>query len=153
MTMYLTLDQAALARAQKCFDAMVASNPDQELSHPEQGIYLKRWKRLSADGSGYYAHKLERSDAESELHDHPFDNTTIMLKGEWLEILPDQQSRIVRPGDLIMRRAHDAHRIEITDGPTHSLFFRGPKIREWGFIAADGTWIHNQEFFRQRGYF
>lgn len=152
MSQCIQLDPQVMRATRQRFDAMLTRAPDQVLRHPEHGIYLERWKSLQNDGSGYYAHVMHRSDVDLELHDHPFDNATILLEGEWLEHLPQGQLLHVRPGDCVIRSAADAHRLELIDGPTKSLFYRGPKIREWGFYAESG-WVHNQAFFRQRGYF
>lgn len=152
MAHYLKLDEQVLGAVKAYYNALTAGKPHQVLAHPDQGVYLERWKSLQEDGSGYYAHLMHRSDADDELHDHPFDNTTILLEGAWVEHLPGGATRSASPGDCIIRQAHEEHRIEIIDGPTKSLFWRGPKIREWGFHTTEG-WVHNQTFFRQRGYF
>jgi hypothetical protein len=50
-----------------------------------------------------------------------------------------------RQGDLILRRASAAHRIELHAGPVWTLFIVGPHIREWGFLCPHG-WRHWREF-------
>jgi hypothetical protein len=50
-------------------------------------------------------------------------------------------------GDIILRRAATAHRIEIdqSGSPAITLFLRGPKLREWGFYSGRG-WQHHHDF-------
>ena len=124
--------------------------PDQLLHHPEYGVYLERWKFLSSDG-GAYIHRFHRSDCDAEWHDHPFDNVSVMLEGKWIEHSA-LGAREITPGMVVVRQAEEAHRIELIEGPSLSLFIVAAKRREWGFHTDDGRWIHNQEFFRMRGY-
>lgn len=129
--------------------------PSQILGKDDKDPYLLRWW-LEKDvtlGSVYLHHML-RSDAEAEMHDHPSDNLTIMLDGEMNE--HTEKGLIVRrPGDIVARRAEQRHRIELS-APIITMWVMGPKIREWGFWREqDGqdVFIHNQDFFRERGYF
>ena len=47
-----------------------------------------------------------------------------------------------RPGDVIRRPATAMHRLEVEDNArVLSLFFTGPKEREWGFDCPQG-WRH-----------
>lgn len=112
--------------------------------------YLQRWYvQRDKEVGNMFVHVIHRSDAEDELHDHPFDNVTIVLDGEIEEILPEG-GRMLQPGDIVVRKAADLHRLVIGQ-PVTTLFVTGPKIREWGF-DMDGAWMHNREFFKLRGY-
>lgn len=129
--------------------------PSQILGRDEKDPYLLRWW-LEKDpqlGSVYLHHML-RSDAENEKHDHPSDNLSIVLDGEMGEHT-DEGFFIRKPGDIIARKAEQRHRIEI-QSPIITMWVMGPKIREWGFWRKEGdqdVFIHNQDFFRERGYF
>ena len=129
-------------------------DPDQTLG-PDDDPYLRRWFiERSRETGNVYLHNTLRSDADPELHDHPWANVSIGLRETVVEEVPDGErttTRLIRPGDVMFREATDRHRLHIAK-PTWTLFVTGPKVREWGFHHADG-WMHNQDFFRLRGYF
>ena len=51
-----------------------------------------------------------------------------------------------KAGDVIARKASDAHRLEIPEGGRAvSIFMTGPVMREWGFHCPQG-WRHWREF-------
>src|SRR3546814_14919442 len=66
--------------------------------------------------------------------------------GYW-EITRDGR-RWIAPGDIVIRKAHEFHRIELEPG-THppTIFWHGPKINDWGFLGADGVKIPANKFF------
>lgn len=107
-----------------------------------------------------YLHCIVRDDDDRALHDHPWLNCSIVLKGAYREIVPDlanvptlhmriwDMPKLVhmrRRGSIIFRRATAAHRLEVAEGPVWSLFITGPKCREWGFHCAWG-WRHWRDF-------
>ncbi|WP_013321625.1 hypothetical protein [Gloeothece verrucosa] len=94
-------------------------------------------------------HKICLSDPD-ELHDHPWWYATLILKGGYWEITP--QGRFWRnPGHFRISNPKSLHRLEIPDGSdgSWSLFFRGPKVREWGFIFQ-GKWINHRQYLQSR---
>ena len=134
-------------------------DPDEIISDTVDGVdvpYLVRWwvkqKTESEQPSeeNIYLHLFLRSDYDRALHDHPFDSTSIILQGSYREHLADGKVRVLSEGDIVTRKAEDAHRIElINDEPVWSLFIRGPKVREWGFLCPDG-WTHWTQFIASR---
>ena len=101
--------------------------------------YLRRYKLLKLFGYGIYIHEILQSDDDSFLHDHPFDFTSVILSGCYYEYMPDC-IRLRTRGKVIHHKAIDAHRLVLNGGPTWTLFIRGPKYREWGFITDKG-WV------------
>lgn len=133
-------------------------------------LYMRRWKlgRLRV-------HHIVRSDADRELHDHPFDFTSFIVKGGYWEILPSggvspQLSAQIggehrvwrRPRSIVRRKAEDLHRIELRakkpfdilqpgvrkgEGETSAwtIVWRGSYRREWGFMTTAG-WMHWRKF-------
>jgi hypothetical protein len=121
--------------------------------------YLIRYRIWSTKRCGIYLHKILRTDTDRNLHDHPFDFTSIILWGgywehgrqavdHWREHLPphglvEQTFEPVRRwygiGSIIRHWACDLHRVEL-DRPAWTLFIRGPRVREWGFLTEDG-WV------------
>ena len=128
--------------------------PHEILTHDERGPYLEKWHlSREADGSARLMHHILRSDGDDELHDHPWDNGTLMVTDGYWEITPKGR-RWVAPDEIVVRKAHEFHRIELEPG-THPLtiFWHGPKINEWGFLGADGIKVPAKEFLaRTAGY-
>lgn len=111
------------------------------------GDYMHRWYILPRnDRQNVYLHHLLRSD-EDLYHDHPWDSTSFIIKGGFWEHLPGVPDPIWRaPGDVIHRKGADAHYLELPKGETSvSLFFTGPKIRDWGFWCG-ARWVHWEEY-------
>lgn len=108
--------------------------------------YLRRWWIIPRnDGCNVYLHEINKSDDDRALHDHPWDNTSFLLHGRYVEHTPHGAFER-RAGDVCQRRAADAHRLEVLPGETAiSLFITGPKIREWGFHCSKG-WVHWRNF-------
>lgn len=118
---------------------------------PDGKPYLYRWEivRSRAIGNVYF-HIQVADDPKRPLHDHPWDNFSVILAGGYDEIWnPDpwhsaddvrQTVRHLRKGDTVFRKASEAHRLELPLGVEYSmsLFSTGPKVREWGFWYPEG---------------
>ena len=115
--------------------------PDFVVGLPE-APYLLRWYIVPRNPwFGIYLHKFVRSDYDRALHDHPKDNISIILRGQYLEHFKTH-TRLRRAGHIIARRAETAHRVELMYGqPCWSLFLTGRERRQWGFHCPSG-WRH-----------
>lgn len=120
--------------------------------------YLRRWYVIPRNRFfNIYLHNMVRSDDDRALHDHPWWNLSVVLRGGYYEFMP--QYRPLYPdiaidvmtsnpqrkwrgvGSLVLRRPADSHRLELPPwkGRTSwSLFITGPKLREWGFWCPRG---------------
>jgi hypothetical protein len=125
--------------------------------------YLRRWHLIPRNRwFNIYLHHFLRSDDERALHDHPWWSLSLILKGGYFEVLPENGIKIYRAGKVVFRKAEHTHRVELfnnlsepslVDGcalgykklPAWTLFITGPKIREWGFHCPHG-WRHWAEF-------
>lgn len=121
---------------------------------PDGNPYLYRWHVIPQNTkANVYFHIQVASDPERPLHDHPWDNTSVILSGGYDEIWNptpwlhepghtsrEQPPRQLRAGDVCHRRAGEAHRLILPpDIPyTMTLFTTGPRVREWGFWFEDG---------------
>ena len=113
---------------------------DQVIGGPSRP-YMLRWYVIPRNRFfNIYLHHFLRSDDDRALHDHPWWNLSILLRGQYLEHTRDRV-RHRRTGYVVLRRATCAHRIELIDGPVWTLFLTGPKIRSWGFHCPQG-WRH-----------
>jgi hypothetical protein len=123
--------------------------PDMLIGRPGDD-YLRRWFVIPRNPIfNIYLHQFLRSDDDRALHDHPWINLSLLLRGEYTEhtiAAGGVRSRVVyRTGNVKLRAARAAHRIELHAGPCWSLFLTGPKIRRWGFHCPNG-WRHWKQF-------
>lgn len=98
-----------------------------------------------------YLHQFLRSDDDRALHDHPWANLSILLRGVYVEHTIDaggiHRRDVLIAGDWRLRwSGRIAHRVELTVGPCWSLFITGSRYREWGFHCADAGWVHWKRF-------
>lgn len=127
--------------------------------------YLRRWYVLPRAPwpiwpMGAYLHQIMRSDDERALHNHPWPNISILLRGSYDEVVPErphgfqewmtphvQHLHLQRhAGDIVCRRSGASHRLVIPDNkPVWSLFIVGPRIRQWGFWCQKG-FVHWRDF-------
>lgn len=105
--------------------------------------YIRRWYLFRTPLISLYLHNMLRDDDDRALHDHPWNNVSVVLIGGFVEVTPT--GRLSRaPLSVTFRSATDAHRLELRHhaGVTSSwsLFFTGPYLRKWGFHCPKG-WI------------
>lgn len=124
----------------------------------EDGPYLHRWHLVQRNTeANAYFHIQVADDPDRPLHDHPWDNTSVILVGGYDEILQprppyDQVERFRRvEGQVVHRESEAAHRLILHSpyGYSMSLFTTGPHRRPWGFWCPDEygvlTWRHRDE--------
>ena len=81
------------------------------------------------------------SNDPDPLHDHPWNNISIVLKGGYWEHLYDGSKHWRKPGYIGYRKAEDVHRVELepgTEGKVWTLFIHFKRRRKWGFWYKDG---------------
>ena len=102
--------------------------------------YLRRWWIIPRNRwFNIYLHHIRRPDDDRALHDHPWWNASIVLRGGYLEVRPiGYKTR--RPGSVVIRRPLTAHRLVPLSGDCWTLFITGPRVREWGFHCPKG-WV------------
>lgn len=114
--------------------------------------YLRRWWVIPRNRFfNVYLHQFLRSDDDRALHDHPWANCSILLRGCYLEHTIDaggvHQRRLLVAGEFRLRLSgRFAHRVELFDGPCWTLFITGPRYREWGFHCPEQGWVHWKRF-------
>lgn len=122
--------------------------------------YVHRWWVIPRNEvCNIYLHLFLRDDDDRALHDHPWDNASLVLASGYNEVVPVDvlepagltKSIERRPGDLIRRTAEDAHRVVLRRDehgrpiPAWSLFVTGKLRRTWGFWCPKG-WRHYKKF-------
>lgn len=129
--------------------------PDLVIGPDGSNPYLYRWHLIPRnEKANVYFHIQVASDPERPLHDHPWDNTSVILSGGYDEVWDTNPSnfpqagtefamaisRCLRVGDVVYRKATEAHRLILPpDIPyTMTIFSTGPRVRDWGFWFPEG---------------
>lgn len=102
---------------------------------------MHRWHLLRWHGWQLALHKIRRSDDDRALHDHSGDNLSIILKGEYTEILDViyGTGQVYGPGNVRFRKAEMPHRLVLNEGqPVWTIWLRWPPRRQWGFHCPRG---------------
>jgi hypothetical protein len=121
---------------------------------PDGEPYIYRWYVTPRSSqANVYFHVQVKDDPDRPLHDHPWDNMSTILAGGYIEHIqshPPHGETILltrRPGDVVFRRAKEAHRLFMPAGVPYTMtqFTTGPKIRSWGFWDLKRGWLHNED--------
>ena len=98
-------------------------------------------------------HRTVRSDSDRALHDHPWRNISVILRGFYYEAVPAVREEALWgfngqelvtsirrvAGDVVFRPAAARHRLIIPAGQeAYSLFIMGPWEQVWGFRTPEG---------------
>lgn len=102
-------------------------------------VYLWRCKWFSIR-----FHKLLMSDMDRDLHDHPWNWVTFMVKGAYYETTENCVKR-VRAGMVNGHKAETPHKLTLISPEVWTIFITGGKFREWGFHTESG-WVHWQDY-------
>lgn len=113
--------------------------------------YLIRWHIAHTKWGRIMLHKIVRSD-ESCPHDHPWNFTSIMLWGHYLEFEykgddngPHFVDCQVHRAPCILRRpANWLHKISVNK-PCWTLVFTSTRKRKWGFWTLRG-WVKYNDY-------
>jgi hypothetical protein len=104
--------------------------------------YLTRWRIIQTPWFGLYLHRMDAPDSRPTLHDHPWNFTSIILKGGYTEIfnplprigISDNHPRHWKRWSVHRMAATDAHYITRLDAtPTWTLLLVGARRRVWGY--------------------
>jgi len=112
--------------------------------------YLCRYRLFWCPWFKVTLHHILRSDEDPDLHCHPWNFVSIILWEGYLEVLPGDIIRRIRPGNVVRHRAPDAHRL-ILRRPAWTLVFMTGKKRKWGFHTKNGWMKHSDYFDRKFG--
>lgn len=119
---------------------------------PTEDPYLRRWWIIPRNRwFNIYLHQMLHDDEDRALHDHPWWNVSIILRGGYLEVTKGVGIGVYRlrsrtGGHVIVRSPRAAHRLMLAGAlESWSLFITGPRVREWGFHCPKG-WVHWEDF-------
>lgn len=121
----------------------------------ENGLdYLTRLRLVQTPWFGVYLHDLYEPDGDRDPHDHPWNFTSIILRGYYTEVVypaPNvslEIGRYTRTWRMFSRHKMTtdmAHRIFFVAPKTKSLILVGKRSRNWGFFTDNG-WVSWQEY-------
>lgn len=108
--------------------------------------YLTRWYLVGGRKHKWFTlclHEFHASDP-TDLHDHPFSYITWILTGGYWEETPGGMF-FRKPGHFRFRSSRSQHRIQLdpSKSAVYTLFFMGPRTRNWGFMHQRQWTDHN----------
>lgn len=121
--------------------------------------YMRRWFLIPRNRFfNIYLHNIRRSDDDRALHDHPWINPSILLRGCYIEVTPRGQ-KLRWAGDFVLRGPRARHSLQLLppitqatfnhyhpgQDETWTLFITGPRVRAWGFHCPQG-FVRWQDF-------
>jgi len=115
-------------------------------------VYLRRW-RIETPWFSVRLHHWLKSDDHRNLHDHPWDFYTFILKGGYIDHSEHAGIGIeipARPGHWYYRPATHRHWVEIPPQGAWTIIFTGPIIRRWGFWVR-GKFKKANKYFLEEG--
>lgn len=140
------------------------SKPDLVIAPDGREPYLYRWHVIPRNKeANVYLHLQVQSDPERPLHDHPWDNQSVILSGGYNELVQSDPPfspewiRVARKGMTVARKAEEAHRLILPEGVpyTLTLFTTGPVRRLWGFWIPNhggkAVWFSHEECLHLEG--
>lgn len=83
-----------------------------------------------------YIHKFHSSDYDQELHNHPFNSFSIIIKGSYIEEFRKGDEvffRTLYPLNVNIVGKNKFHRIELNSDEVWTIFFSISKNKDWGF--------------------
>lgn len=130
-------------------------------------LYLRRLHLIHTPIGGVMLHWIPNPDPYRDLHDHPTNFISFVIRGEYTEEVPAGNSFTVYKSprgsvtsNTVLRRIRwvnlksipGVHRIVRVHPDTITLVFYGPRRREWGFYTPNrwqtwrryegsGTWV------------
>jgi len=123
-----------------------------------RGWVIKRWRNFPA----VRLHRIMGPDLSRDMHSHPFNFRTIILRGWYIqeypgEHWPGQKNSInvvkMLPGMQSICKYGDFHRItQVSQGGCWTLFIMwGGKRHDWGFMTKNG-FVHARDYKDKNGH-
>lgn len=131
---------------------------DREVNEP----YLERYYLFLKDRKKFpfniFLHHFLKGDPD-DVHDHPWNYCTLIVKGGYWEWLPQFNSAGQKIGELSVWRgpghfrfcfAESYHRIELDPNvDCWTIFMPMKQRREWGFLVKN-KWVHYAQYLKER---
>ena len=107
-------------------------------------VYLDRLSLITTPWFSIKLHRIYRPDQQRDLHDHPWNFLSIVLRGEYVEDVPCLHKVYAQKAYREVRhirwfnwkKAEDLHAISwVSRSPVWTLVVTGPRRRVWGFFV------------------
>ena len=115
-------------------------------------VHFRRYRLLKTPWFALYIHQICESDMDDDMHDHPWNFSSLILSGAYQEtylLAPDFDkggSRCYLSGDVIEHESGDIHKIKLLTSEVWTLVFTSGPKREWGYQLKDGTWVDHNKY-------
>lgn len=122
-----------------------------EIKSKQGEVHFRRYRLLQTPWFAIYIHHILVSDQDRDMHDHPWNFTSVILEGAYREassyppIFDKIYVRDYYSGDVIEHKAEDAHKITLVSNEVWTLVFTSGRNREWGYQTPAG-WIGHKEY-------
>jgi hypothetical protein len=109
----------------------------------ELGPYLSRYTLAELpSGEHVYLHRFHRSDADRDLHSHPWAGRSLILRGGYREerrvgLTSCILARNYTQGDINILEPDTFHRVDLLESECWSLFTTSAKVESWAFWNRD----------------
>ena len=122
-------------------------------------LYLRRLRVIQTPWFGVYLHEMYGPDGDRDLHDHPWNFYTFILKGGYMERFKKDVTDSDYKSWIFAWPRWSGHRVGKTNGhqivslmetPTTTLVFTGRRTRDWGFWTDLG-WVPWDEYHEVTG--
>lgn len=128
------------------------------ITGPDGSVYMSRWWLFNPyPAPGQYKgkwqfpisvriHHIQREDSDRNLHDHPWNARTIILRGGYVEEREGGEVIHRKPGDTARLRFGEYHRItQVAEGGAWTIFITGKYRGTWGFLV-DGVKVQWRKY-------
>lgn len=122
-----------------------------EICSKQGVVHFRRYRLLQTPWFAFYIHQICQSDSDKDMHDHPWNFLSLILKGAYREaskLYPDFNSIVQRdcnPGNIISHSRMDAHQITLLTKVVWTLVFTFGRRSIWGYQTPQG-WIRHDEY-------
>lgn len=123
----------------------------------QEDPYLERYRAVDTRWFSVMLHRFRRSDADQELHNHPWSwAVSLVLSGGYSEERMHRSGAVYRrsvwPGRFNLIFSDTFHRVDLFGRDCWTLFVTGPRTQSWGFLDRDtGKFTPWREFVAVRG--
>lgn len=119
-------------------------------------IHFRRYRVIQTPWFAVYVHQICQSDLDKDMHDHPWNYTSLILKGIYREasrLFPyfdETRNTINSSCDLVSHRAEDAHQLTLLTPEVWTLVFTSGRNRVWGYRLSDNSWMDHKTYRKRK---
>lgn len=134
--------------------------PSDVILNSDGSAYMERYHFVRGGDQNIRIHHILTSDDHRDLHDHPWDFTSRILKGAYTETTErttakdpyaDDVLNIYHEGATLVRTAEYLHALTLESLDVWSFVVTGPVRRTWGFRTTQG-WVSHKKY-KAGGYY